>query len=411
MHGVAVSLLTYEKERLAVLQHRLENSNMANLVFSSLSFPAGATDPILRRIQDVGSEIVILDIDPHAVQSGIEAIELIDANSNGISVFAVGELKDPSLIVSAMRAGAREYLDKNISTESLLEAFSRHTSSRGKAQNRAGRARIFTVINAKGGAGSTTVAVNTAVALQESQGSTLLVDFAPLGHCALHLDARPTFGVADALQNLHRLDSSLLEGLLITCKGGLRLLAGAQQANSQPVTAAELTQMFDVLATHFRHIVVDCSGRMDQTARLLCDLSHVTLLVTQADVVSLWSAGRVRTFLEEGSSSEHVRLVLNRFVKIPGFTDQDIEKATNSTLLCKLPNSYQTVAPAIDKGMPVVFQENQEISRRFRSLAVSLAGASAAPDDSQDVSPEGNKANPKKKAVGRLLISPLRAGH
>ncbi|MEY2413434.1 MAG: pilus assembly protein CpaE [Acidobacteriaceae bacterium] len=411
MHGVAVSLLTYEKERLAVLQHRLENSNMANLVFSSLSFPGGATDPILRRIQDVGSEIVILDIDPRSVQFAIQAIELINANSNGISVFAVGELRDPSLIVSAMRAGAREYFDKDISTERLLEAFSRHTSSRGKTQNRAGRARIFTVINAKGGAGSTTVAVNTAVALQESQGSTLLVDFAPLGHCALHLDARPTFGVADALQNLHRLDSSLLDGLLINCKGGLRLLAGAQQANPQPVSAAELTQMFDVLATHFRHIVVDCSGRIDQTARLLCDLSHVTLLVTQADVVSLWSAGRVRTFLEEGSSREHVRLVLNRFMKIPGFTDQDIEKATNSTLLCKLPNSYQSVAPAIDKGMPVVFQENQEISRRFRSLAVSLAAASAAPDDSQDVSPEGNKADPKKKPVGRLLISPLRAGH
>jgi hypothetical protein len=61
--------------------------------------------------------------------------------------------------------------------------------------------------------------------------------------------------------------------------------------------------------------------------------------------------------------------------------------------------------------MPVVFQGNQEISRRFRSLAVSLAEASAAPDDSQDVSPEGNKADPKKKPVGRLLISPLRAGH
>lgn len=410
MHGIAVSLLTYDKERLAMLQHRLEQSNMANLVFSSLSVPATATDPVLRRIQDVGTEIVVLDIDPRDEPSAIKAIELIDRNSNDIAVFAIGEMTHPGLIVSAMRAGAPEYLDKEVSAESLVEAFTRHTSSRGKTQGRAGRANIFTVINAKGGAGATTIAVNTAVALQESQGNTLLVDFALLGHCALHLNARPTFGISDVLQNLHRLDSSLLEGFLTTAKGGLHLLAGSQQSYLPAPTASELTQMFDLLGTYFRHIVVDCSGRADQTARLLCDLSNVTLLVTQSDVVSFWSAGRIHAFLEDGSARERVRLVLNRYAKIPGFSDEDIEKVTNCTLLCKLPNSYQTVAPAIDKGMPVVFQENQEISRRFRSLAGTLVEASKNEEDSQNPSLKGNKIDAKKKPAGRLLISPIRAG-
>ncbi len=107
------------------------------------------------------------------------------------------------------------------------------------------------------------------------------MDFAPLGHCSLHLNVRPTFGVVDALQNLHRLDASLLEGLMTQCKGGLQLLAGPQQPQSLTPTAAELARLFDLLVAHFRYVVVDCSGRVDQTARLLCDLSNAVLLVAQ----------------------------------------------------------------------------------------------------------------------------------
>src|SRR5204862_7640045 len=201
----------------------------------------------------------------------------------------------------------------------LIEAFARFTASRNKGRATSGRARIFTVMNSKGGAGATSVAVNTAIALQETQGGVLLVDFAPLRHCALHLNVRPTFGVVDALQNLHRLDASLLEGLMTQCKGGLQLLAGPQQPQNQNPTAAELARLFDLLVAHFRYVVVDCSGRLDQTARLLCDLSSSAVLVAQADVVSLWSANRIRTYMEEGSGHNRVRLVLNRYKKIPGF--------------------------------------------------------------------------------------------
>jgi pilus assembly protein CpaE len=300
-----------------------------------------------------------------------------------------------------MRAGAREYLDRNASTEAITEAFTRYTTARNKARSSSGRARIFMIANAKGGAGATTVAVNTAIALQETKGNVLLVDFAPLGHAALHLNVRPTFGLPDALQNLHRMDSSLLDGLMTECKGGLRLLAGSQQPFYGIPAAGELARLFDLLVSHFQYVVVDCSNRVDQTARMLCDLSNAVLLVTQTDVVSLWSAGRMRTFLEEGST-EKVRLVLNRYKKIPGFTDDDVEKATDTKLLWKIPNNFQAIAPAIDKGIPVAFSDSQEIGRSFQALAATLAGAVSNADGGLALTPQTSKAS------GRFL-SPLRA--
>jgi pilus assembly protein CpaE len=410
MQGIAVTLLTEDKERLTVLQNRLESTQLGNNVFSHVGFPAGPTDAVLRQLQDVRTEVVLVDIDPQSPLRAIQAIELIHSNTSEIAVFAVGALNDPSMIVSAMRAGAREYLERNSSTENLVEALGRFTAARSKARASSGRARVFTVANAKGGSGATTVAVNTAIALQETQGGVLLVDFAPLGHAALHLNARPTFGVADALQNLHRIDTSLLAGLMTTCKGGLQLLAGPQEPYSSTPSAADLARLFDLLVTQFRYVVVDCSNRIDQTARLLCDLSNAVLLIAQTDVVSLWSAGRMRTFLEEGAGRDRVRLVLNRYKKIPGFGDEDVETATNCKLLWKVPNNYQSISPAIDKGVPVAFQEHVDVARSYRGLAATLAEASTGAEGSIDLVYHHDKTDAKKKGAGHMLISPLRAG-
>src|SRR5579863_9731006 len=411
MHGIAVTLLTEDKERLGVLQQRLENTQIGRNVFGHVGFPASQTDPILRQIQDVRAEVVLVDIDPGNVQRAIHTIELIHSNTSDIAIFAVGAMNNPETIVSAMRAGAREYLERTATAETMVEAFTRFQASRSKARTTSGRARVFTVTNAKGGAGATTVAVNTAIALQETHSRVLLVDFASLGHAALHLNARPTFGLADALQNLHRIDSSLLQGLMTTCKDGLQLLAGPQQQPQVVApTAAELARFFDLLVSHFLYVVVDCSNRVDDTARMLCDLSNAVLLVAQADVVSLWSAGRMRTFLEEGTGRDRVRLVLNRYKKIPGFGDEDVEAATGCKLLWKIPNNHQAIAPAIDKGAPVALHESADVGRSFRSLAATLAEASPTAEGSLDLVYQPDKSDAKKKSTTRLLISPLRAG-
>ncbi len=410
MQGIAVTLLTEDKERLGALQQRLESTEIGRSVFANVGFPASPTDPILRQVQDVHAEVVLVDIDPQNVERAIRAIELIQTNTNEIVIFAVGAMNNPETIVSAMRAGAREYLERNAGAESIIEAFSRFSVARSKARTTSGRARVFTVTNAKGGSGATTVAVNTAVALQELHSGVLLVDFSSLGHTSLHLNVRPTFGLVDAIQNLHRLDTSLLKGLMTTCKSNLQLLAGPQQPQVLTPTSAELARLFDLLVSQFRYVVVDCSDRVDDTARLLCDLSNAVLMVTQADVVSLWSAGRLRTFLEEGTSRGRVRLVLNRYKKIPGFGDEDVETATNCKVLWKIPNNHQAIAPAIDKGSPVALQDSVDVGRSFRGLAALLAEASPTAEGSLDLVYQPDKSETKKKPARSLLVPSLRAG-
>jgi Flp pilus assembly CpaE family ATPase len=111
---------------------------------------------------------------------------------------------------------------------------------------------------------------------------------------------------------------------------------------------------------------------MDGTTRLVCNLSEMVLLVAHADVASLWSAARVQQYLGETGGRERVRLVLNRFRKIPGFSESDAEAAAGVKLLWKVPNQYFAVSTAIDRGIPLMQQNHTEIARSFTGLAALL---------------------------------------
>ena len=125
MHGIAVALLTEDREQLVVLQNRLEGTHVARIVFSNVGFPISATDPVVRQIQDQHAEIVLVDVSHEDPQRAIHTIELIRATTNDIAIFAVGELKNPTAIVGAMRAGAGEFVDRLTGADGLLEAFTR----------------------------------------------------------------------------------------------------------------------------------------------------------------------------------------------------------------------------------------------------------------------------------------------
>jgi pilus assembly protein CpaE len=410
MPGIAVALLTEDREQSVVLNSRVESTNLARTVLSHVGFPAGPGDTVLRQLLDQRAEVVLVNIDPQNPQRAIRTIELIHANIPGVTIFAIGEMNQPTNIVSAMRAGAREFLDHASSREALIEAFTRFSATLSRAQRSASRARVLTFLNAKGGAGATTTAVNTAVALQETHGRVVLVDFAPIGHAALQLNLRPQFTIIDALQNLHRMDGSLLDGLMTPYRNGLHLLAGAQQPHNAVPTASELARLFDLLVNQYHFVVLDCSGRMDGMMQMICDLSNAVLLVTQTDVVSLWSAGRIYAFLQEGAGRDRLRIVINRYKKIPGFTDEDVEKATNCKVLWKVPNNFQLVAPAIDKGSPVAAQGNHEIGRSYQGLAAALAGATATAEGALSLHYQHDKGDGKKRGAGHLVVSPMRAG-
>ena len=150
MPGIAVALLTEDREQSVVMQSRVESTNLARIVLSQVGFPPSASDAVLRQLQDQRVEVVLVDLDPRNSQRAIRTIELIHGSIPEVTIFAVGEMNPPTNIVSAMRAGAREFLDRASSREALIEAFTRFSATLSRSQRSSSKARVFTFLNAKG---------------------------------------------------------------------------------------------------------------------------------------------------------------------------------------------------------------------------------------------------------------------
>lgn len=372
MPELSAIIIASDSEQRAVLQVLVDGTSVAHTAHSSANPALVATDPVVRRIQSENAAVVLVDIPADNPQSALRAIELLHQELPDLAIFAIGSMAQPQVIVNAMRAGAQEFLERPTTTTDLLEAFVRLTASKRRSQRQETRGKMFAVINAKGGCGCTTVAVNLSLALQAAHGNTGLVDVASLGHCALHLNLKPLFTVADAIRNLHRLDSSLLDGFMTRHAGGLHLLAGPNTPVAAEPSTTEYAKLFDLLVGHFRYVVVDLSTRLDATTRLVGNLARTVLLVAHTDVAALWSAARVQQFLSETGGRDKIQLVLNRFRKIPGFSEKDAEAAAGVKLLWKIPNQYFAVSTAIDRGVPLLHQNHTEIARSFAALAAHL---------------------------------------
>jgi pilus assembly protein CpaE len=372
MAELSVVVVATDSEQRTVLQVIVDGTSVARTIQACPNFPVGASDPSLRRIQTSNPDVVLVDIPSDFSTAALRAIELLHEELPETAIFAVGTLSQPQVIVNAMRAGAREFIERPTTTTDVLEAFVRVTTTQRRQRQEGPRGRVFSVVNAKGGSGATTVAVNLALALQAAHGHTALVDFAPLGHTALHLNLKPVFSVADATRNLHRMDSSLMESFMTRHQGGLQLLAGANAPAAIEPSNAEFVRLFDLMVAHYRYVVVDISSRLDTAMRMVANLSENVLLVAHTDVASLWSGARVRQYLGETGSSERVRLVLNRFRKLPGFDEEDAEAAVGAKLLWRVPNQYFAVSTAIDRGTPLMEQHSSEMARSFSGLAHEL---------------------------------------
>jgi pilus assembly protein CpaE len=372
MPELSVVIVATDNEQRAVLQVLVDGTSVARTAHTCAGFPVAASDPVARRVRAANPDVTLIDIPADNPSPALRAVELLHQEMPEGAIFAIGNLHQPQVIVNAMRAGAREFIERPTNTTDLLEAFVRLTTAQRRVRQEGPRGKVFSIINAKGGNGATTVAVNLALALQSSHGQTALVDLAPLGHAALHMNLKPVFNVADATRNLHRMDASLLESFMTRHSGGMQLLAGMNVPAAIDPSTAEFVRLFDMMVTHYRYVVVDASSRFDATSRLIANLSETVLLVACTDVASLWSAARVQQYLGETGSRERVRLVLNRFRKVPGFSEADAEAAVGAKLLWRVPNQYFAVSSAIDRGTPVMDQRGSEIARCFSGLAQEL---------------------------------------
>ena len=234
------------------------------------------------------------------------------------------------------------------------------------------------VLGGKGGVGTTTVAVNLAVQLAAiADKRSLLIDLArPLGLVSLLLDLQPRFSIRAAIENLERLDSYLLAGLLTRHKSGLEVLGGVTDPDEwQHIPIPALPRVVNVAQNCCDFLVVDMGTVYSSEWSPMLHLARSVLVVTQADVPGLWALERHLSALASyGLDPARIQIIINRFHKQDDEALKAFEKKAKRSIFARIPNDFRRVSMAVNLGAPLSWDHNDPLVSRFRQMASQLVG-------------------------------------
>lgn len=316
--------------------------------------------------ESAGVDIAVVDIRGEA--AAVAGIERLRAAAPTAGILAVASAADPDLILEAMRAGANEFFVWPPPEEKFHAAVRRIAAKRETALGRpASSALVF--FGAKGGVGTTTMAVNCGVELARlSKRSVAIVDLKPgVGEVALFLGVRPRYSVVDAMDNLQRLDREFLQGLVVKHKSGLDILAGSDQFERPgPSDGRAVEDLFRVLLRQYGYVVVDAGAQVNATTLAALYGADQMFLVANPDVPSVRNSQRLLERIREvDGRGEKVRLLLNRAAKSYPIKPKQIETALGLSIHHTFPSDYQTVSAALNSGVPVAQSGDSPIATQF----------------------------------------------
>jgi pilus assembly protein CpaE len=348
-----------------------------------------------RVTRDIGAaDLVIVDIRGDA-SSAMGTVERLRAAAQGASIFAVAQATDPDLILQSMRAGANEFFTYPPEDEAFHSAIRRTAARRETAQGARPAATTLVFFGAKGGAGTTTIAVNCGVELSRlSKRSTVIVDLKPgLGEVGLFLGVRPRFTLIDAIDNLHRLDREFLKELVIKHKSGLEILAGSDQFDRPGgADGGAIEELFRLLARQYEFILVDAGSQINACSVAALYTADQMFLVANPDVPSVRNAQRLLDRVRQlGACGERVRFLLNRAAEPFPIPPKQIEGALGHPIHHTFPSDYKTVSAALNSGVPLTLAGNSEMAAQFDHFTRGILEPGAE---------DSNVTGPKKGLLG-----------
>ena len=298
----------------------------------------------------------------------LAAIERARAGAPAVSIFMIARTVGPDLILRSMRAGANEFVTWPPDA-TFQEALARAAARRTSMSPARPRATTSAFLGAKGGAGTTTVAVNSAVEMARlSRRPTVIVDLkAGMGEVTLFLGVRGRYTVFDAIENLHRLDAEFLRELVVKHKSGLEILAGSdhfERPGSSDSPAVE--QILRLLTQQYEHVVIDAGNQINGSSTAALYMADTIYLVTNPDVPSVRNAQRLLDRIGQlGACADRVRVLLNRASEPYPIPPDQIESALGRPIHHMFRSDYRTVSTALNSGVPLSMTGNTDLSAQF----------------------------------------------
>ena len=365
--------------------------------------------------------MVVVDFDASQADEMAAMSGLMARIGNWPPVIAITQSFDEAVARTLLQMRIADFLVKPVAPVDLVRACAQVAKGPSAASEPAD-AQIYTFLPAVGGAGVTTLAVQTAMLLLNSGGpqgkpSTCLVDLDfQHGAVADYLDLEPRLNLAEIEPRPDRLDRQLLEIMLSYHASGLAVVAAPNLAEIEPrpdrldrqlleimlsyhpsglaVVAAPnqpaemrsfdpdvVTRLLDLVSANFRYVVFDMPRTWFSWTDSVLLGSNKLFIIAETTVPGMRHAKQLVTAIRERLDGPNPQVIVNRFqprMFSSGLRLSDLQAALGDAFTAVVPNDYALVREAIDRGVPLdEIKPGNKITAQLKKLLLDDDAKSA----------------------------------
>ena len=313
-----------------------------------------------------------------------------------IPVVLLSRARTSESVVAAMDAGARTVLALPLSLEEISNrllpvlAWSRAVRSEASSREEITARRqgtITAVVGAKGGVGTSTVALMAAAQL--AQGArTCLVDLDVRGG---DLAAMTGISVRRSITDLADIAAEVsareISEVMYPLPGGIALLPAPEQGETgEMLTESATRQILTMLRYQFDHVVLDCGNRLDDILAMGLDSADRALIVATPDAPALRSVRRLSDALDrlDIARGRPFGLVVNLTSRQREIQPATAAKMTGVALAASIPDLTAQIEMAVNSNT-LLTSRVPAMAKAAQSIAGAITAGTApgpAPDQS-----------------------------
>ncbi len=344
--------------------------------------------------KELQPDVILMDINMPDID-GITATETIRGEVPNAQIVILTVQDDPNYMRRAMLAGARDFLTKPPSVDEMLAAIRRAGDlaheEKSKAKTvfpvnpgnesvpvgmlRAGK--IVSIYSPKGGVGTTTLAVNLAVALQKDETPVVLVDGnMEFGDVSVFLNQKTKNSIVDLAPRANELDPDVVEEVTsLHAESGIKILTAPSRPEfAESVTGEQFARVLDFLRNLYSYVLVDCSSSLSDVTLAAIDTSDLIILVTTQEIPAIKDTRLFLDLLQPLKiSRERLLFVMNKYDKRIGIKPQKVSDNFKQEIKVVVPFEEKVVLPSINRGVPFMMGvKSKSITRSFVSLTEAV---------------------------------------
>ena len=333
-----------------------------------------------------GAAVIVIDLDASR-EDEIQALgRLMTRIGTRAPVVVVTQAFDEAVARRLLQMRVADFMVKPVQPIELVRTCARVAS--GPVASGETEAQITTFLPAVGGAGVTTLAIQTALLLLSSgprgRSSTCLVDLDfQHGACADYLDLEPRLDLKEIEPRPERLDRQLLEVMISRHSSGLAVIAAPNRpAEMRTFDPDMVTRLLDLVSSNFDYVVIDMPRTWFSWTDNVLLGSNKLFIISEMTIPSLRQAKQLVSAIRERLGEEpQPQVIVNRFEQrmfAAGLKRADVKQALGEDFVAAVPNHYRIVREAIDRGIPLEeVKPGNQITAELKRLVLTPANPKA----------------------------------